>query len=417
MMLTSKIWSKILYLATRPPPWCYALPSTIYTPFLSSPEENLHGHLSTLETRLSVVLVSRQWYSLGTPYLYEFLRLSRSEAFYCLLDALERRRGTGNDIAPYIRVVVLPYEPRPQVSPLLILAQLPNLEVIIRSRWPNYVWPDPSTRPIEDLDSGELPPPPPYAPSLDSLSDVLGEVRRVDCYENLMPARIGGIDRLESLLQACPGVEYLSIQGYPCDAFDIVPLPSLTTLRIGQYTSLRRFYKTWSMPNLRHVAIHVQVTHRLFWKHFGQNLHSVEIIISQSSVPDRNGDELSDILESCPNLKELSYHVELCRSPIFRNGAHTSLEHIRIHAGHASPTAVPSGTLYNHVSSHFYAYTQRTVPALRKVVLYGSWEEKVPDMTSILTRFEADGHRVEKEMVDMNLWSGLSPEDPVPDFL
>ncbi|KAF9457912.1 hypothetical protein BDZ94DRAFT_1271897 [Collybia nuda] len=234
-MVPPEIWSNIIFFATRPPSQCYPLTTTAHKPFDLSPANNLVGHLSTLPTRMRIVLVSRVWHTIGSQYLYEFLQLSHSSKFPELLKVLERSSGQGQ-MAQYVRCAVLPYEPNPKISPLRILELLPNLEVLIRSHNPPYEWPVPT--------SGR----PTRSSQLGSISPILGNLRRFDCTEHRFAGvSIGGLNHLPSSLRSCNNLEYLSIAGDCCETLDAVNLPSLITLRVERFVSTKRFcYHFWS---------------------------------------------------------------------------------------------------------------------------------------------------------------------------
>lgn len=379
-MVPPEIWSNILFFATRPPSQCYPLTATTHQPFDPSPADNLVGHLSTLQLRARIVLVSHQWNALGTPYLYEFLRLSHSSRFEGLIAGLKRSSGQGR-VARYVRCAVLPYERGPFISPLLVLELLPNLEVLIRSQNPPYEWPMPG---FNDRLARTLP--------LGSISLILGTLKRIDCTEHRFAgATTGGLNHLPSILRACTGLEYLSISGDLHESVDEVNLPSLVTLRAERFVSTDRFCKYWVMDNLRHVVLHLNLYHtRLlkFWRQFGQKLHTVELATSPGDDP-RLNDEISDVLQYCPNLKELSYHIEFSQAPSFRNGVHTSLTALRLHAGYPDSSITRRLPQFDQIASHFDAFSKRMVPCLEEVTLCGVWTDDKPihGIKSILQKF------------------------------
>jgi len=394
--LPPHVWAKIIYIATRLPDWCHPLTSTSVTPFLVSPEDNLTAHKATLQTRAHIVLVSRQWNTVGTTFLYEFIQLSRSSTFAALSSSLERQESEVKR-GSLVRAAIISYEPVVHFPHSVILTQLPNLQVIIHTEWYTSSPPDyDHTFEIDRLLSS-LP-----EPELPTLQSVHGNVKRIECYEHVNSDADISLTNLRQSLWMCRNIQCLSVRGYPIYIPTSLPFESLDTLRIDPHPNItqcqlpRHQIIPWSMPNLRNVVMHIQcmgpLCDRVF-SQFGENLHTVELTISSETLPQHDGSELSKIIKYCPRLQELSYHIEVCRSPAFPHGPygpHMSLVRLRLYAGYA---ALPEHKLSNTASSHFFAYTSRTVPNLKQVFCYGKWKGRIPRIQDILETFAFEWDR------------------------
>lgn len=389
--LPTEVWGDIIFEATRPPFGCYPLTSLKHSPFSLSPSENLSGHLSTLYTRTQLVLVSRQWNALGTSRLYETLVLSHSDNYHGLWEALLREeRDEGEGFGRFVRCVVVPYEPNPSISPVAIISRLPNLEVIVRSPRPEFIWPYEVSAP--DTAPSHIPP---LRPHLEPIYTILKNVTRIDCYEHrTATVRSSGLHSLDQVLLNCPKLQFLSITGDLVEgSASLAPkvcLPNLTTLCLERFTSTDRVC-LWVMENLDHVIIHQNLYHTRMlklWKRFGDTLQVVEITATQSAHPNPRGSEISDILEFCPALRDLAYNIEYSNPPVFRKQAHLSLVNLRMRAGHI--LGKPSRTQVLLIGEHLDAYTKVTTPCLEAVFLPGYWERRLaPErMRRILQKFE-----------------------------
>ncbi|GLB39103.1 hypothetical protein LshimejAT787_0602650 [Lyophyllum shimeji] len=390
--LPPELWGEIIYFATRLPSWCHPLASVSLTPFLVGPDDNVAAHQATLETRARIVLVSRLWNRLGTAFLYEYISLTRSSTFAALSSALEQQRS-GVKRGSFVRAAIISYEPVVHFPHSVIISQLPNLEVIIHRQWS---CPADYDRTVE---FGRRPPPGTLPkPELPFLQSTLGNVKRIECHEHVNPRIDIPLDDLRQCLRMSSNIQCLAVRGYPRYIPLDFPFESLETLRIDPHPESRRSgLLPWSMPNLRSVVMHT-LTMRSnplctqVLRQYGANLHTVELTISPDTLPRHDGDELSLIFHHCPRLQDLSYHVEVCRSPVFTHGPHTSLARLRLYARYADPRAVPEYKMPNTASSHFYAYTHRTVPNLKRILCYGHWKW-IPRLQRLLETFAFEWDR------------------------
>lgn len=349
MHLPSEIWLQVLRWAT------YASDDlcTRYHPFQKHPRNYAVSDIQdSLKVKAVVVRVCRQWRALAVDMLYEDLHIGHEEQ--TLADVLERYEELGNRV----RRAVLPYSSTTTTTnqPLLsvaILKRCPGLEILVRPA------PD-----IRDILRFEF-----FAEGL-----ALSSLKRLEWWHMNDAARSEGINSLDSVLNDAPNLRYLTIGGQ-LEMRALQPsrrLESLSTLRIHPHWTHVLFIEQicrWSLPALTHIVVHNaqnQATLNLLWEAFGHQLQTIELGGYNRFYIE---DHIASILRCCPILQELNYHIHFTmppRLPIM----HSSLHSVRLH-GQAN--GLVGGGYWEHVTRHFEFLSGPSLPALKRIILYGEW--------------------------------------------
>ncbi|OCH87403.1 hypothetical protein OBBRIDRAFT_796228 [Obba rivulosa] len=320
----------------------------------------------TLRTKLSLVLVCRQWRRLALEFLYEDIWLREMGSLAEQL--LQGREGEGvPGYGRWVRRAYLPYAntitDAPRMPPIVeMLHSCQNLQVLTRPGPYHFPRRDDILR--FDFPAGDC-------PSLTSL-------KRLDWWHHNEAARSGGINFLPDILRAAPNLQYLSLGGEIWLNFLRVAelaLPCLTTLRIRRMNIL--FIQQicrWSMPNLRHIIIDTFVDVAMlepFWEEFGEQIQTVEL---GNNLKYYVSDALASILSGCPRLEELYYYIHFTAKPLSLRDKQICLHTVGLHAQTNSAFHPIDSPLYwDHIQEHFAILSQPYFPKLMTISLYGDW--------------------------------------------
>lgn len=204
-------------------------------------------------------------------------------------------------------------------------------------------------------------------------------LRRLDWWLLNEAERSGGINSLGSVLRSAPNIQYLSIGGvvpYSRIRMDPVSEPiclsELRTLRLhtGHGLFLRQI-QCWGLPALSRIILDSPViggSLEGIWQAFGSQLQVMEF---GRHVRFLLADVLSACLLACPNLTEINYYLFFTAPPEIRH-PHESINTVGLHAA-ANMLFQNDGEVCSHLEQHL-EILKNSLPALRRVVLYGEWE-------------------------------------------
>lgn len=325
-----------------------------YLPFQTS--HNYQVLDESLKVKAVVVRVCRQWRMLAEDMLYEDLRIRHGEQ--TLANVLESYEKLGR----WVRRVELPYRNTitttvQPLRPLAILKCCPELEVLVR--------PDPVRS--DDL-RFEFP-----AEALP-----LTSLKRLEWWNVDEAARSGGINSLDDVLNNSPNLQYLSIGGqhWITQFRPAHHLPSVTTLCLRWMND--RFIRQicrWSLPSLAHIIIDSSQGNSvlgMLWETFGSQVQVMELGTHMRFYLE---DHLTSMLENCPNLQQLNYHIHFTVPPAL-SVVHSSLRSICLH-GQVNEMASDRGWV--HLRLHFAFFSGPSLPLLKRIVLYGEWHAILTD--------------------------------------
>ncbi|EMD38464.1 hypothetical protein CERSUDRAFT_32243, partial [Gelatoporia subvermispora B] len=359
--LPVELWLQIFRWATLSP-LTIRLNAVTYHPFETT---SLIAD-DTLRTKLSLLLVCKQWYQLALEFLYEDLWIRSAGA---LEEVLIRGRETQGvlEYGRWVRRVYLPYANTITDSPRTLAAVemlrcCQHLQVLMRPGPYHLSRPDQVLR--FDFPAGDC-------PSFTSL-------KRLDWWHHNEAARSGGINSLPDTLRATPNLQYLSLGGEIWMNFLRVAdleLPCLTTLRLRRMNVLFiRQVCHWYMPQLKHVIIDGLVDIAIlesFWEKFGEQIQTVEL---GNNLKFYVSDALTPIISGCPHLEELYYYINFTTKPTNLRDEQSSLRTVGLHAlANAASHLADSPPYWEHIEGHFALFSQSRFPNLEKILLYGNW--------------------------------------------
>ncbi|ESK92136.1 hypothetical protein Moror_4787 [Moniliophthora roreri MCA 2997] len=342
--------------------------STTYQPFCDFQFSEADR---TFRTKRVLALVCREWYALSKEFLYQDIRIGRSQG--SLMTALDRR-GDGAGYAKLVRRVVLPYQStttatyNPNPLPSVEILKLCNqLEVLVRPRLFSTASPD---LPIE-------------LPRFEFEADCtpLPTLKRLDWNYNFDAERTGGINSLNVVLRNAPNLQYLFLGNFTDRTYittaQPIQLPHLRTLSLSAISAqiLYQLGYRWSLPSLTHIIIGALYIHNIesLWENYGEQLGSVEFGRHLGFLM---GDHVGPCLASCPNLEELYYYIFFTLPPTFTD-VHYSITSVGLHA--ATNMMVEDESIWKLLENHFSALLGGALPELRHVHLFGDWDHILHD--------------------------------------
>ncbi|KAJ7093467.1 hypothetical protein B0H15DRAFT_159301 [Mycena belliarum] len=345
--LPPEIWMYIQRLATlETSPLTLAYADRFQYVPLADPLKDLQGFL---RAACSFVLVCRLWNSLATEILYENVRVDKR---FPMLRATLERRGAGR-LVRSIRLSPIHDEYNYQILALCPLVQL-------------IVQPDHSTTQTRRWEFADIP----GLSRLPALPELLA-LRHVYCSELLIDSYL-----LTVVLETSPNIEYLSVT-----RITFTPPNDPYALAVGELPAIANLKRLAFPPLLRRA-----MPSSLFWMNLQgltrlqcsptnlaleefptlPSLRVLEIFGSRSIIL------FPVIFSRCPRLHELCYDVWNRISP--PNAARSSLSVIRLHS---AVTVVRDWTT---IETHFRLFLDPGFPALRQLVLHGSWHRVVADL-------------------------------------
>lgn len=300
--------------------------------------------------------VCASWKQLVGPLLYADVRIRHGRL---QLKSTLAGSDTQEPCGKFVRRLVLPYSqtatPRAQAETfaLDILKECTRLETIVRPR-----------RDQMDSLQWEFP-----APDM-----TLESVTRLEWWHYNDAARTGGINSFQDVLRRTPNLRYLSIGGDLWLTFtgatSPVCLPHLTTLQLHRMNVL--FFPLicrWEMPALTNVVVSASSQGiEGFWDTQGVNLQLVEF---GDHLRFFVHDEMSLVLEKCPNLKTLQYYV-FFMSKCQYLGRHSAITTVGLHAHPCSLFNPDDESTAQHVGAHL-TFISASFPHIQQLHLYGDW--------------------------------------------
>lgn len=365
--LPPELWIIVFRWATYPSD---GYPAPYYQPFRAS-LETFH---EPLKTKHALVRVCRLWQALATVFLYEDVRI---------------RHGSGNlktvladFLGSLVRRLELPYaqtatEKLGDTHDVVeILASCPSLKTLVRPFF------------------GE----PPYSVRYEFPAEIasLSSLTRLEWWHYNSAARSGGINSLTDVLRNAPSLQFLALGGeFWVGSMHLDPpirLPALATLRLKRVNALFVWHmiKHWELPSLVHVVIDYPADHGgldELWLQFGSQLCTVEF---GRNIAFHLTDQISPFLRGCTGVKIFNYFVNFTAPPTEALLVEqSSLQCLGIHA---FPCDILDDS-WRHLSRHFDFLSSRFLPALKRIVLYGNWQQIVRDsrISPALDRLEQKG--------------------------
>lgn len=201
-------------------------------------------------------------------------------------------------------------------------------------------------------------------------------LRRLDWWLHNEAERTGGINSLGSVLRSAPNLQYLSIGGvvgYSRIRMESKPicLPRLQTLRLhaGNGLFLRQI-QSWALPVLAKVILDSPMIGGGLdgiWEALGPRLQVIEF---GRHVRFMVNDILAPCLLACSNLTEVNYYVFFTTPPNISD-SHESITTVGLHAS-VNMLLQDDTDVCSHLEQHL-EILKRSLPALRRIVLYGEW--------------------------------------------
>jgi len=360
-----------------------SLSTTIYTPFLPTTEGITD---KSLKVKCTINRVCRLWRNLAIDLLYEDV-LVLNEHVQDLRRVLEGQADGENEHTRRVRRLCMPYSSSvPQMASayptdaLSILRACPSLEVLAR---PNPVYGSRGEAQLFEYPAEPCPP--------------LTSLKRLDWWHRNDAARTGGINCLIDVLQAAPNITYLSIEGEMglslMQLASIIELNALTTIHLRRVNTLFILQiSKWHLPSLQHVILDGYTNVHMLQsiaRSFGSQMRTLEL---GKSLKFLISDSLHPVLDACSALKELNYYVFFTRPPSVSPEPHPSLTTVRLHSAINLLLLENDDSYWSHINLHFAAFCSPSFPALKRVLLHGSWSfildhpQCLPSMQKLIQR-------------------------------
>jgi hypothetical protein len=329
--------------------------ATEYEPFHSAVGYDSDVLDKNLRVKWALVRVCRQWKAMAMDLLYEDVRVKHGEQ--TLADALDSagERAYGK----WVRRVELPYASTVATTSqhpisIAILERCPELQILVR--------PPPQRTTGLSFQSPALVPP-------------LTSLKRLEWWST-PDTTGGGINSLQDVLSCTPNLQYLSLggklpTGQPQPGCH---LPALTTLSVRLLNDL--FIEQicrWNLPALANVIVdnpQGSTLHWKIWETFGSQLRVVEL---GTNLQFYRRDHITPILFNCPDLVEMNYYINFTMAPQ-PSLTHSSLRCVRLHGN-----VCIHGNDWKFLDEHLAFFSGSSLPALKRIVLYGEWD---PILTS-----------------------------------
>lgn len=360
-----ELWVIVFRWATYP---SNGYPAPYYEPFRAS----LETFDEPLKTKRTLVQVCRLWRALATVFLYEDVRIRHGSGNLKTVLADHRRIDNeplqGHSLGRFVRRLELPYTQTvteklgDTYDVVEILASCPSLETLVRPFL------------------GE----PPYSVRYEFPAEIvsLSSLTRLEWWHYSNAARSGGVNSLTDVLRNAPSLQFLALGGeFWMNSMHLDPpirLPALTTLRLKRVNALFvwQVIKRWELPSLVHVVADYPADRGgldKLWLHFGSQLCTVEF---GRNIAFHMTDQISPFLRGCTGVKVFNYFINFTAPPTEALLVEqSSIQCVGIHA-------FPCGILddnWKHLSHHFDFLSSRFLPALKRIVLYGNWQQIITD--------------------------------------
>ena len=361
--LPPELWIIVFRWATYPPD---GYPASYYEPFRASSET----FDEPLKTKRSLVQVSRLWRALATVFLYEDVRIGYDPGFLktvlanrrCIDDALQ-----GHSFGRFVHRLELPYSLTATEKPddthdvVEILCRCTSLKTLVRPFFQAL----------------------PYSVRYEFPAKIvsLSSLTRLEWWHYNNAARSGGINSLMDVLRNAPSLQYLALGGeFWMSSMQLnspVRLPALTTLRLRRVNALFVWQIVrWELPSLVHIVVDFPADHgglEELWHHFGSQLCTVEF---GRNLAFHVTDQISVLLRGCAGLKVFNYFVNFAIPP--SESALVDQHSLQCVGIHAFPCGILNDN-WRHLNRHFDFLSSRFLPSLKRIILYGDWEQTIRD--------------------------------------
>ncbi|KAG2159602.1 uncharacterized protein EDB93DRAFT_1073850 [Suillus bovinus] len=360
--LPPELWLTIIRWATYAP---LGLDLPNFEPFYGSSDHDSQGEADAKAVKCAVVQVCKLWRDLALGILYEDVKVGRG--VQSLVEVLGK---TYNDepLGRCVRRLELPYHHTATITntssdlALQILQQCPELETLVR----------PFMQGSPDTVRYEFP----------IRSHSFLNLKRLEWWHYNDATRSGGINSLLDVLRHSPNLQYLVLGGEMrtyTQTGNALELPALKTLRLRRMNPLFvRQICQWRLPSLVHVVVDFPLEHNTLdtiWQVFGARLCTVEFA---RHVGFLLSDQITRFLHGCPQVKAFNYFLNFTSSPpIFEQPC--ALECISLHAFPCGMITDMITEAQERLTLHLAFLSRSSFPALRRIILYGDWEELLRD--------------------------------------
>ncbi|KAH0838115.1 hypothetical protein J3R83DRAFT_6361 [Lanmaoa asiatica] len=363
--LPSELWITVFRWATYPPD---GYPAPYYEPFRAFSET----FNEPLKTKRSLVRVCRLWRALATFLLYEDVRISSNSANLKVVLAdhhhIDDEAFQGHSLGRFVHRLELPYaqtateEPGDTHDIVEILSSCPSLKTLVRPYFFEA---------------------PPYSVRYEFPAEIvsLSSLTRLEWWHYNNAARSGGINSLTDVLRNAPSLQFLALGGeFWMNSMHLdsqIRLPALTTLRLKRVNALFVWQiRRWELPSLVHVVADFPADNgglEELWLHFGSQLCTVEF---GRNIAFHLTDQISPFLRGCAGVKVFNYFINFTAPPTETLLVEqSSIQCVGIHA---FPCAILDNN-WRHLNRHFDFLFSRFLPALKRIVLYGNWQQIIKD--------------------------------------
>jgi len=362
LQLPPELWIVIFRWATHPP---NGYPAPYYEPF-RAPSEMFDEQL---KTKRALVQVCRLWRAFATKFLYEDVRIryDAGKLMTVLADHHRLEAFQTHSLGSFVHRLELPYSQTATEKPgdthdvVQILGNCPSLKTLVRPFF-------------EAL---------PYSVRYEFPAEIvsLSSLTRLEWWHYNNAARSGGINSLMDVLRNAPSLQFLALGGEfwmnSMRQDSPVRLPALTTLRLRRVNALFVWQiRQWDLPSLVHVIADFPADPgglEELWLQFSRQLCTVEL---GQNIAFHMTDQISALLRGGAGVKVLNYFINFTASPSeYRLVEQSALQCVGIHA-------LPCGILndnWMHLNSHFEFLSSRFLPALKRIILYGNWQQIIKD--------------------------------------
>ena len=360
--LPPELWINIFRWATYP---LDGYPAPYYEPFRVPASEAFD---ELLKTKCALVQVCRLWRALATIFLYEDVRIRYDSAtLKTVLTDHHYEAFQSHSLGRFVHRLELPYSQTATEKPgdthdvAQILGSCPSLRTLVRPFFPAL----------------------PYSVRYDFPAEIvsLSSLTRLEWWHYNNAARSGGINSLTDVLRNAPSLQFLVLGGeFWMNSMQLdtpIRLPALTTLRLRRVNALFVWQiRRWELPSLVHVIADFPADHgglEELWVQFGSQLCTVEF---GRNIAFHMSDQISAFLRGGVGVKVLNYFVNFTAPPTESLLVEqSSLQCVGIHA-------FPCGILndnWRHLNRHFDFLSSRFLPALKRIVLHGNWQQIIKD--------------------------------------
>ncbi|KIK48365.1 hypothetical protein CY34DRAFT_798183 [Suillus luteus UH-Slu-Lm8-n1] len=361
-ILPPELWLSIIRWATYAPP---GLDVPSFEPFLGSFDHDNRAEADAMAVKRAVVQVCKLWRDLALSILYEDVKVGRG--VQALVEALGKTYR-GEQLGRCVRRLELPYPHTGTITntssdlALQILQYCPQLETLVR----------PFMSASPDSVRYEFP----------TRSHSFLNLKRLEWWHYNDATRSGGINSLLDVLQNSPNLQYLVVGGEmltSAQTGNVLELPALKTLRLRRINPLfvHRICQ-WRLPSLVHIVVDFPLEQNALdtiWQVFGARLCTVEFA---RHVGFLLSDQTTRFLRGCPQVKTFNYFLNFTSPPpIF--GQQCALQCISLHAFPCGMVTDMITAAQDRLRLHLAFLSRSSFPALRRIVLYGDWENMILD--------------------------------------